>query len=391
MFQPNQVVKLLERLTPLIVQLNKNCLGGVDPRTLRRWRNGSSSPSPAAFSLVGKDIWRTIHSQEGKRIHASVMDALKQEIPDAPIGSWKNQDEFGAWFYKIAETHRGNPDREDTEPEVQSPASLNPFTKRDAIRDQRDFFGRINELRRIRDSVVNRAHLQIIAPRRMGKSSMLYMILNSTRQWLAQATNNYSCVYIDMQESAVQTQTGWYSKICDECKWDTAILNNIEFSNKVRQAIKGGWRLILCLDEFEKFVGLRKEFNLDFFHNLRSLAQTGGLSIYTSSVKPLSRLCENNPDLSVFYNIISIFELGSFSATEAKSFVTTKRQSVEPFNDAEVNRILDFAAGHPLKLQIACYQVLEAKLSGTPLEEAIQAADREANELLPTAAKNQKA
>jgi hypothetical protein len=217
----------------------------------------------------------------------------------------------------------------------------------------------------------------------MGKSSILLKLGHCLAEWLPRC----ACAYVDMSNAATHTKAGWLRNVSEDWGWTAATTGDSDFSDQVRKAAKAGFRLVLCLDEFEKFAELQSEFDLNFFRNLRSCAQQpmaeGGLSIITASQSLLSAVNERDPILSAFYNILAVQELPLFNANEALAFVSRQRPGMAPFNKEEAGEILQFAQGHPLKLQIACFQIVEARLGGLSLTVAMQLAQKEAGELLP--------
>lgn len=139
---------------------------------------------------------------------------------------------------------------------------------------------------------------------------------------------------------------------------------------------------ILCLDEFEEFKLRRNEFTHDFFSALRSYGQRG-MSIITTSQKPLSELTEQGDSSSPFYNTFPITKLGVFSNEDAKDFVNLKRPGIEPFTPKERSEILKLANRHPLALNVACFHVLESKRSNESLIVAMQRAEDDMHAHLP--------
>jgi hypothetical protein len=96
----------------------------------------------------------------------------------------------------------------------------------------------------------------------------------------------------------------------------------------------------------------------------------------------LSNLVSSTNPVSPFFNIFAVVRVGPFSDKDAEDFVTRERPNVPKFTEMEKRAILDFAKGHPLVLQIACFHVLEGKRGGETLDEAMKNALIEATESL---------
>jgi hypothetical protein len=266
----------------------------------------------------------------------------------------------------------------------ESPPSLklnpvNPFTNRSAIRDPAAFFGRENQLRRISDFLGTRSNVQIVGDRRIGKSSLLLEVGRRVGDWLERP----QFAWLDMQFPACQTQAGWFRHIAREWQWPDVPVGITDFSERVEDVLKLDGRLVLCLDECEKFIDLADEFPIEFFEGLRACGQKG-LSILTASRITLRKIREHGGRLSPYYNIFSILNLGPFTSPETLEFVSRPRPGMKLlFSEPERAKILAFADRHPLKLQIACYHVFEARMSDVGLQQALADARREWEEMRP--------
>jgi len=389
--------KIFKDIQPFLVQIGKSLTKAdsnlsLPRRTWTRWKSPGYKPSPDKISETARLVWTIINSKEGERIRESVLAVIKRAVPSAPVESWKTPQEIGVWFYTLASepdaTETQNPGSKTTRASVgrqtqPGDGPCNPFTWRGAISDPGAFFGRKNQLRRIRDSLLNRQSLQVVASRRMGKSSLLLKIGDALGKWLPSA----SFAYVDMSDAAVHTKAGWLRRVSKDLGWPSVARGDSDFSDNMRRVAKGGSRLVLCLDEFENFTDLRSEFDRGFFRNLRACAQLpvkqGGLSIITASQDKLSALCERDPDISAFYNILSLLPLPLYTEDEAEEFVSLPQSGAPAFTREESSEILQFAQRHPLKLQIACWHAVEARITGISLPEATRLAQREADELLP--------
>jgi class 3 adenylate cyclase len=254
----------------------------------------------------------------------------------------------------------------------------NPFIWRGGITRAEDFFDRDGEQRTLRAYLAGRQNCQIVGPRRIGKTSLLRQIERAAPKWDAASR----VAYLDLQDPRCYTLKGWLSLASRGCNWTTAPATLADFADCVDAAITDGQRPVLCLDEFEELTARRDEFTRDFFMTLRSCAQRG-LSVVTVSQRPLSDLTDRGDPTSPFYNTFPLLRLGLFSPPDASDFINLYRVGVPRFNDDERRAILDFAKGHPLALQVACFHVLESNGGGTTLTAAIQQAADEMKVLLP--------
>jgi len=256
--------------------------------------------------------------------------------------------------------------------------SHNPFTWRSGITEAEDFFNRDKEKHTIRTFLQGRQSCQIVGSRRIGKTSLLLQI----KHIASELDGNTVVANIDLQNPHCFTLSEWLLCVGQAFGWKTKPNNLVKFGDCIEAMLSKGQHPILCLDEFEEFKLRRNEFTHDFFSTLRSYGQRG-MSIITTSQKPLSELTEPGDPSSPFYNTFPIVRLSVFSSEDAKDFVNLKRPSVEPFTSDEKNEILKFANGHPLALNVACFHVLESKGSNGSLIDAMQRTEDDMKGHLP--------
>jgi hypothetical protein len=256
--------------------------------------------------------------------------------------------------------------------------AYNPFVWRAGITSSKDFFNRENEQITLRDFLYKRQHYQIVGPRRIGKTSLLLQVERVATLW----DKTSVVAYIDLQDARCSTVAGLLHHISKRWGWMPAASTLAEFAQNTEDMVSKGRHPVLCLDEFEELTLQRTEFDHRFFSSLRACAQLG-LSIITASQKTLSELTDPSDSTSSFYNIFPILRLGPFSNVDAEDFVNILRMDITPFEPDEKNAILQFANGHPLALQIACFHVLQTKARGLNLVAAMRAADDDLKAHLP--------
>jgi len=249
----------------------------------------------------------------------------------------------------------------------------NPFIWRAGITKAEDFFDREGEQRNLRAYLRGRQNCQLVGPRRIGKTSLLLQVERIAPVWEQSAL----VAYIDLQDPRCYTLSGWLARASRQFGWTPAPASLAEFAEAAEKTLDDGRHPILCLDEFEHLRTHREEFTHDFFLTLRSCGQRG-LSIITSSQHTLNELTDTNDPTSPFYNTFPLLRLGPFIRPDAEDFLNHYRPGIPPFKPDERESILDFAKGkdsdkcHPLALQVACFNVLESKETGTTLLAALQ-------------------
>jgi transcriptional regulator with XRE-family HTH domain len=245
-----------------------------------------------------------------------------------------------------------------------------PFCWRTGIRQGDAFFDRETEQDTLRKYLQDRQCCQVVGPRRIGKSSLLRQVERKAGQWDRAAV----VAYLDLQDPRCFTLAGWLEHAARQFGLSTAGgMDLVQFSEGLDDLLRQGCQPMLCLDEFEELTYRRQEFTRDFFAALRSCGQKP-ISIITASQNRLRDLTDATDPSSPFYNIFPPLELGCFTPADAEDFVNLERCGVPAFSRLEKKRALEFAGGHPLALQVACFHVLRAKETGTSLETGLASA-----------------
>jgi uncharacterized protein len=249
------------------------------------------------------------------------------------------------------------------------------------------FFGRRAELQSIGGYLGNRQNCQIVGERRIGKTSLMLEAGRRLPQWVV----NGCFSWVTMQASTCHTLKGWLETVTVGWGWQDGDVPATmpDFVRRVEMQLKEGKRLVLAMDECESFLNLQGEFPLQFFLDLRACAQMG-LSILTCSRTDWRALSTQASQTSPFYNTFPIVDLGPLSDKEARDYVDLDRPGLPKFSDDEKAAILKWAQGHPLKLQLACNEILKARGTGTTPSAAVLTAERQASQMLPAAAANLK-
>ena len=254
----------------------------------------------------------------------------------------------------------------------------NPFTSRKGITKSWAFFNREDEQSTIRDYLYNGQNCQIVGPRRIGKTSLLFQVERVIAEWEKTAV----IAYLDQHDANCHKLSGWLKLVSEKFRWTPPATNLSEFTMHVERMLSRNLLPILCLDEFEDFTRRRDEFNRDFFTNLRHCGNQG-MAIITSSQAQLNELTDPDDPTSPFYNTFPLLELGPFTDEDVEDFLNLLRPNLQPFEPEEKKVIRDFAKGHPLALQVACYYVVKAKMRGTSLAIALQDAAKDMKAYLP--------
>ena len=232
---------------------------------------------------------------------------------------------------------------------ISSPPS-NPFSALGKLRDPKDFYGRISERSTLIERTRRRASTSIVGSRRIGKTWLLqYLMLVAATKlgpeyWIvemsAQSANFNTLVWfvgyvLEGLKGHAQRGTAVY-KILEEAlagfeeeriKPEPNILAVLE--KAIRDLSREEIVPVLCIDEFGNVTSnpqRRKQFNLDFFRSLRTMAdsQNTNLVLVIASQDPLKKIVGRVGHESGFFNIFDRIMVRPFSLSEAEDFVQTK-------------------------------------------------------------------
>jgi hypothetical protein len=192
-----------------------------------------------------------------------------------------------------------------------------------------------------------------------------------------------SLAYVDLEDPKSSSLSSFLGLLAKEWGWVDHPPNMTEFGEQLEKARTRRQKMVLCMDHFEHFANRKKDFATEFFVNLRFFCSNGWLSILTTSQESLDKFADTVGKTSPLYNLFATLRLGPFSDETSERFVSAQR-SIPEFNDQEKTRILTFAQGHPLALNLACYYVLEARLSGESLDDAMVAVENEIRGMIPS-------
>ena len=259
-------------------------------------------------------------------------------------------------------------------------SSPNPFNYLSPITNPADFFNRERVKEELKALLAKGSSCQVIAARSgYGKTSLLRCLGGFAQEW----DPSYVTAYLDMNEADCRTIAGFVKAAEDgwgdrtrtveykDPKNRETLLSVPQLANRAQHLCKSGKRPVLLLDNFEALARFPNEFNRDFYLDLRHIAGIG-LSFVATSKQPIHEVISPpSPILSPFYNIFRTTYLFRFNEEDSHDFVALARSGVPKFTEEEKQAILEFAKDHPMRLQIACHFVLEAKLNGTSLTTGI--------------------
>jgi serine/threonine protein kinase len=231
------------------------------------------------------------------------------------------------------------------------------------------FYGRKHELAKVADDVRNGQCISVIGIRRIGKTSLLFQLLDPDARSAYQLADDTLCVYVDCGRLATTPPGEVYAEIMrlvcrqfGKCRQADLLespgetLSYRGFEENILELRDAGLSLVLLLDEFER-LGSNPHLDVSFFVGLRALHIEHELTYVTASRRPIMELAFSHQDVisSPFPNVFDSVRVGLFPESEARELI----RAGGVFSPEVEDFLLDLTGGHPLALQHACHYAFE--------------------------------
>jgi len=231
----------------------------------------------------------------------------------------------------------------------------NPFFYGGRIENPNDFIGRKAELRVIFSaletfSAGQAQHISIVGERRIGKSSLLYNIIQTYQQRLNQP-DCYRFIFVDLEGPNSHSLHGLLGFILKNLNLPASNHPSLsEFADALEKLHdKRKICPVICLDEFEQLVNHKDEFPNSVYETFRSLGSNNKVAFLTASKTPLFELIQQSNMTSTFPNIFRQKQLGVFNPAEARQLLD---RCYPPFSQTEKERFLRVTKCNPGELQM---------------------------------------
>jgi hypothetical protein len=242
----------------------------------------------------------------------------------------------------------------------------NSFHWRGMVTDRDAFVGRERELASIFTRLKQLGCVSVVGERRIGKSSLAYQ---ASLRAVEQLGSGCRAVFIDMLSAKHHTLQGLLTAILQglgakaELGAGSAPEMLAAFEAAVREVRKRGGLPVVFLDEFEALGERIEQFGDDLLESWRSLGNDGQIAFVTTSAHPMDQVTRESGLTSSFYNIFAQMTLGEFAEKEAREFAqrAVRVGRLEMGDDVFILRV---GKQRPLALQVAAWQVFEARQAG---------------------------
>jgi hypothetical protein len=261
----------------------------------------------------------------------------------------------------------------------QSPLE-NPFFHRTPIRDQRFFFGRTAETRKVLGPVTRKQSVSVVGPRRIGKSSFLLHLCDPQVKVAHRLGDDYVFVYVDCQVlSKDLTKSDVYRELSEDVIEATQggysarrgageTMTSLTFMKYLDDITAPGRQIVFLFDEFEAIADNHR-LGQDFFTELRGLCDSGRAAYVTASGETLYDLSFHDKNIlnSPFFNPFYTVWLSFMKPQEARDLVDglAAMADFEGFDENDHTFLRGIAGTHPFYLQVACYLLFEEKSGRT--------------------------
>ncbi len=232
-----------------------------------------------------------------------------------------------------------------------------------AVLEPRDFFGREPIVKRLfsRIGAERPQSIAVIGGRKSGKTSLLNHIFHEeTRNAFLGSPDRYAFTLIRNAKVSVTADAMLRLIIAGAFGSETEDANPYAALQKLVGAHhEMGKKLIVLFDDFHLVTG-NKDYPLEFFSFLRSLANNYNVAYVTTSYLELQQLCVVKAiEESPFFNIFTNLTLGLFTSEEGGEFLAHLLGSQRVVSDA----LARFCGPHPYLLKSVAALVLDKAIS----------------------------
>jgi hypothetical protein len=247
--------------------------------------------------------------------------------------------------------------------------AINPFEYSKPIKHPDKFFGRQEELTRIREGCRNMRSISIVGERRSGKTSLLklFIIPGIIRDF--NFDKEFIFCYIDAEGlEDIEPACFWKNVLSqlekrlhleslkNEIK---AIIEHEAFENtSLRDLFEKleSVKIIFFIDEFETILQ-NPRFPKSFYGHLRYLTQNCPVAFITASRRELVYHCiDNDTKSSPFFNVFENLLIKPFDDSECRELVKKYLKGMDvSFTDGELDKMIELSGGYAAFFQIACH------------------------------------
>jgi hypothetical protein len=258
-----------------------------------------------------------------------------------------------------------------------------PFVAGPKITDPRLFVGRTEELDLITSLMTDMqpVSLNVVGPKWIGKSSLLYQFFQTYEQRVPEPTR-YAVIYLSLQDARCQSEEGFYQAVARQLWLNLTVQRSVALVEPLRVkpfnrlafcAAMGHYKRlgvlpVLCLDEFGPLFRYPQEFDNGFFDSLRSLMESRVLMLVVASHRKLEFYQRRHKLTSAFFKLWQVLMLSELTEQEAQELVALPASTIAGVTAALSTQEQRFArqlgGRHPYLLQLAASLLYEGRQLG---------------------------
>jgi uncharacterized protein len=258
-----------------------------------------------------------------------------------------------------------------------------PFYADGMITDSRYFVGRKEEIRFIVQNMTGDqpTSVNIVADRRMGKSSLLYHVYQTYENVVTQfgrQAQEFVVVYVSLRDGNCRSPDEFYRAIATQLLSRQSVQSNPALMQPLQGNLDRGtffqamdaWKHsgvlpVVCLDDFEELLDRSSPFDDGFYDNLRSLQNRSELMLVIASRRSLRDYkCQGRN--SAFFNISQTWRLKGLEIPEVQDLLRLPDVNQPGLNLERQQVARKWAGEQPYLLQLAGKYLWEAMQANRP-------------------------
>lgn len=241
---------------------------------------------------------------------------------------------------------------------------LSPYNYQRPVLEISEFFGRENIISKIysRIGATRPQSVSIVGDYKIGKTSLLsYLVQTEIQKQFLDNPGNYIFLFISIRDSQTKSLHDFVQALCKAISkqvgndyFFTSIAESYTWFKRVVETLtKKGKKFILFMDDFN-LITQNRDFPLEFFSFLRSLANNFNVAYVTSSYQDLQKLCASKDiEESPFFNIFSNITLRAFTPDVVRKIIDQKGVNGKIGLEGQIKLIQKYAGQFPYLVQLA--------------------------------------
>jgi hypothetical protein len=235
------------------------------------------------------------------------------------------------------------------------------------------FYGRVDELRQIRDRWREGKSTAVFGLPGIGKSSLLYQLV----QQADRLPTGTIAMYLNLQGLALQGPLGVLNVALqgfEECLASHAyhfpsLARMEDFADHMDRLVSDGYRPALCLDGVDA-VSPKQGFDPRFFETLYTLGTRHSVRFVTASQRPLTVTLQRGGNPLSFCELFTPLELAGIREMWAATLLIKPFRMAKGYSPSldDCRYALSLSGRYPFYMQMVAHHLFEIYVQGEPLD-----------------------